>query len=63
MSEEIDMICTLTGCDSVMAKEAYSQTNDVTLAVDKILLRQSCLLKRNVLWMKLDLNLKKYARQ
>lgn len=39
MSEEIDMICTLTGCDLVMAKEAYSQTNDVTLAVDKILFK------------------------
>jgi len=39
MSEEIDMICTLTGCDVVMAKEMYSQTNDVTLAVDKILFK------------------------
>ena len=39
MSEEIDMICTLTGCDMLMAKEIYSQTKDVTLAVDKILFK------------------------
>ena len=39
MSEEIDMICTLTGCDVVMANEIYSQTKDVTLAVDRILFK------------------------
>ena len=39
MQEQIDMICTLTGCDVVMASEVYSQTKDVTLAVDKILFK------------------------
>jgi hypothetical protein len=39
MQEQIDMICTLTGCDQHMAKEVYLQTNDVTLAVDKILFK------------------------
>lgn len=33
------MICTLTGCDLVMAREAFDQTGDVTLAVDKILFK------------------------
>lgn len=33
------MICTLTGCDHGMAKDVFEQTNDVTLAVDKILFK------------------------
>ena len=33
------MICTLTGCDEKMAKETFDETNDVTLAVDKILFK------------------------
>jgi hypothetical protein len=39
MQEQIDMICTLTGCDQDMAKNTFEQTGDVTLAVDKILFK------------------------
>ena len=39
MQDQIDIICTLTGCDQTMAKEAFSETNDVTLAADKILFK------------------------
>ena len=39
MQEQIDMICTLTGCTSDMAIEVFEQTGDVTLAVDKILFK------------------------
>jgi hypothetical protein len=39
MQDQIDMICTLSGCDQKMAKETFDQTNDVTLAVDKILFK------------------------
>ncbi len=39
MSKSIDMICTLTGCDQEMAAAAFDETNDVTLAVDKILFK------------------------
>jgi hypothetical protein len=39
MSESIDMICTLTGCNSQMAIEAFNETGDVTLSIDKILFK------------------------
>lgn len=39
MSESIDMICTLTGCNYEMATEAFNETGDVTLSVDKILFK------------------------
>jgi hypothetical protein len=39
MQDQIDMICTLTGCDQTMAREVFNETNDVTLAVDKILFK------------------------
>jgi hypothetical protein len=39
MSQSIDMICTLTGCNYEMATEAFNETGDVTLSVDKILFK------------------------
>lgn len=39
MSESIDMICTLTGCNSQIATQAFNETGDVTLSVDKILFK------------------------
>jgi hypothetical protein len=39
MQDQIDMICTLAGCDQTMAREVFNETNDVTLAVDKILFK------------------------
>ena len=39
MQDQIDMICTLTGCNTEIARETFDQTNDVTLAVDKILFK------------------------
>lgn len=39
MQDQIDMICTLTGCDQTIAREVFNETSDVTLAVDKILFK------------------------
>ena len=46
MSESIDMICTLTGCNSQMAIEAFNETGDVTLSVDKILFKTELPVKK-----------------
>ena len=46
MSESIDMICTLTGCNSKMATEAFNETGDVTLSVDKILFKTELPVKK-----------------
>ena len=39
MSVSIDMICTLTGCNSEVATQAFNETGDITLSVDKILFK------------------------
>lgn len=46
MSEAIDMICRLTDCTPEIAQEAYEQTKDVTLAVDRILFKTELPLKK-----------------
>jgi hypothetical protein len=46
MHDQIDMICTLTGCDKQMAVSAFDETNDVTLAVDKILFKTEIPVKK-----------------
>jgi hypothetical protein len=46
MSQSIDMICTLTGCNYEMACEAFNETGDVTLAVDKILFKTELPVKK-----------------
>jgi hypothetical protein len=46
MQDQIDMICTLSGCDQQMAKETFNETNDVTLAVDRILFKTEIPVKK-----------------
>ena len=46
MSDPIDMICRLTDCSLEIAQEAYDQTKDVTLAVDRILFKTELPLKK-----------------
>lgn len=46
MQSQLDMICTLTGCDLEMATTTFNETKDVTLAIDKILFKTAIPVKK-----------------
>ena len=46
MQSQLDMICTLTGCDLEMAITTFNETKDVTLAIDKILFKTAIPVKK-----------------
>ena len=46
VDKDIMMICSLAGCSEEVAREAYSKTKDVLLAVDSILFHDQELPKR-----------------
>ena len=42
MSDPIEMICNSIGCSIEEAEKAYSQTNDVTEAIDLLFVKPAC---------------------